>query len=348
MIAVHLDSVLLYADGVQLAVFRDRVASPYLAVLAERTKDGDTYLCTRVSPGRLAGIRGGRLDLREAFESPELSEMYSATVVDAERNHLELAHLDAVPAKWLPDHGFRLDLSARAGAAGADVTLAAQDRNRAVVYLHLNPPEAFEEPKIDALRLSRALSAFQKLVDRAYRRVLSSEQRAQRRADLAVDESTLQVLSFAEGSFGVHLQAKAAAGLFGETPVSRALERVDSIVSEMADPDASVAIARANRGHFVSAYQELLKFVFEGETPLSYRWSAPISDSGQQYSILPSQARDVYAALVAREDLSRRTRVRRDVHQGGCGQRGLEASGSGRPGPQREHRGGQLSPSVAL
>lgn len=305
MIPARLESVLLYADGVQLAVLRDAVNCAYIAVLSARDTSGDTYLCTRISPSRLGDLRRGRVDLRDALDSPEQPTWFSGVVSASMSGHLDLTQLDHVPAHWLPDRGFQLAKSI--GEEDADsrlVTTQASERNRAFIHLHLDPPEAHAETKIDAGRLSRALAAFQRVVDRALRVAPPASRGEGGRPAVEVEESTLQVLSFGHGSFGVYLQAKAQPNLFGETRLARALERIDELVSKSSDPPAVVTAAREYRGHFVGAYQDLLKFVFEGETPLSYVWSDPLSTRAYRQTIEPARALEVYRALVEREELS--------------------------------------------
>ena len=105
-----LQTILLDVDGPQLIVVRDAVGASYLGLLAERSEESDTFLCTAISAGRLTDLRHTRMDLREIFLTPEVHEYFAGRLTNG-ANHpprIELTPIGAPPEDWLPEAGFFL------------------------------------------------------------------------------------------------------------------------------------------------------------------------------------------------------------------------------------------------
>lgn len=56
---------------------------------------------------------------------------------------------------------------------------------------------------------------------------------------------------------------------------------------------------RENRGHFLSAYRELLKFIMDNDSPLRYEWSSPQYTLARRNTINVESATELYQILTA-------------------------------------------------
>jgi len=301
-----LETILLDVDGPQIIVVRDAVGASYIGLLTESSQERDTFLCTAISARRLADLRQGRMDLREAFLVPELMEYFAGRLTNGDDTlpRLLLDRIDTPPIEWLPDEGFFLhDFLQEVPPGATTIVSEATERHRAVVHFTLNPPEASEAAKINADRLAVALQAFQNVVRQAYRRAIA-DQAASIRALAAGEENyTLEVFGFAPSSFEVRLQSKASADLFGYSNLSRALKKIDELTAHLESPEVALDVAKQNRGHLIRAYQNLLKFVAENNTPLTYYWADPSAAVGVPRRITPEAASSLYEMLVSRKEL---------------------------------------------
>lgn len=302
-----LEAILLDVDGPQIIVVRDTVGTSYIGLLTESSRESDTFLCTAASTRRLADLRQGRMDLREAFLTPELTEYFAGRLTNVDDNppRLLLDRIDTLPVEWLPDEGFFLHDFLQAVPPGATTIVSeATERHRAIVHFTLNPPEASEAAKINADRLAVALEAFQNLVRHAYRRAIAGLSGSLRARASSEDNYTLEVFGFATGSFEVRLQSKASADLLGYSNLSRALKKIDELTAHLESPEVALEVAKQNRGHFVKAYQNLLRFIAESGTPMTYYWADPAEAVGTPRKISREAASSLYELLVSRQELS--------------------------------------------
>lgn len=301
-----IENVLLQTDDPEVVLARDALGVLVLGLLVSRDKQGDIFLAVPLSSGRLADIRAGKLDLREAFLRPETGEVFSADFsrIDG-RPVLRLSELPEIPPAWLPQPEFWLSDFLDIEEDSAPLIAVATERGGAVVELSLNPPEAYAEPKIDADRLGEALKVFQNLVRHAYTRGAGAVSESWRRFFGGENAFTLEVFAFSHGSFRIHLQSKGRADLSGLSALGLALAKIDELTQYIDSPDHALEVVKQNRGHVVSAYQALLKFVVEQGTPLRYEWADPASREVSRRRISPEHAGVLYELLVARQELSR-------------------------------------------
>jgi hypothetical protein len=306
MMDVRVESVLLDIDGPQIMLLRDNVGTAYVGLMTERIDDRDVFLCTPISVARLVRLRMGSEDLLAIFASPEISSFYSGRIELPLKTppSMALQALAEIPHSWLPDEGFLLsDFLAEVSADEINIVSQALERHRPVVHLNLDPPEAIHASRINADRLAHGIAVFQNLVKHAHKRALTTLTEAKRKLLGSPDNYTMEVFAFAPGSFEVHLQAKTGGDLLGHNSLSMALAKVDELASSVTDPDASVAIAQENRGHFVSAYQTFLQFVAESETPVRYSWAEPLDSEVHSCRISPEAASVLYEKLTATKEL---------------------------------------------
>lgn len=83
------------------------------------------------------------------------------------------------------------------------------------------------------------------------------------------------VIPAAAGSFRVVLEATRTPDMLGQNELARALQRVDVLFENAADPQKALATVKTHRGHLAGAYLRLLRFLVQHKTGLRYSWAEP-------------------------------------------------------------------------
>ena len=301
---VRLQTILLDADGPIIVVLRDTVDGAWLGMAVERAAAADEYLCVPISAARLSRFRHGAIDLRDVFVSPEESRFARVIIPASDLGQsVELVPILEIPEDWLPDAGFLLTSFIEPVAveyrAMSDL---ATSENRPILRLNLSPEGGAHA--VDVNELGSALILFQNGLRHAHSLVTKSLTFVQRRLQSAPENHTFEALAFASNSFEVHMRAKGGGDLFGNSPHVQALHKLDEIIAVVDDTDAAVTVAKANRGHFVSAVTALMKFVYQSDLPLSYAWTSPQSSRIHVHSVRPQAAKALYDALILKQELS--------------------------------------------
>ena len=290
---------LFYYDGHQVFEARDSIGGHYIAVMTgtefygaaedKIREGGDRYLVTGVSPGRLRLFRSGVIDLRSLLVESDHDERYVAIADSGIDQPLQLRRL-RVPLEGssaLPDPGFLLHDT----PTDDHVLREARERNNLVIEIVAEPPEAASQHRIRANTLAGMLNLMQSVVKYAYVAVTSDRHRS------STDHLLDVVVPAAAGSFRVVLASSNGLDLFDETDIRRALPRVDMLFEHTADPQATLAIVREHRGHLAGAYLELLRFLVNRDTGLTYTWAEPKSESAISRAVSHVEARRLAVAL---------------------------------------------------
>jgi len=284
MKTIQYRSTLFYYDGPQVFEARDDIGGHYVGVMVEPTSSHDRFLVTGTVPGRLREFLAGTLDLRSLLLEQSEREWFLTEAEGGLEQPLKLIEQSGslIESGLLPESGFLLH-----GVAEASSVLSeARTRNSLILEIAVTPPEAAEEHRIRVGTLSGLLGHIQMLIKHAYgaaRRELSLSVR--RRID-ASDAHLLDVIiPAAAGSFRVVLEGVKRGNLFGESELSRAMQRIDRLFEFAAEPEKAMAAMKENRGHLAGAYLRLLRFLMEHKTGLRYSWADPTSAKSQSHSV---------------------------------------------------------------
>lgn len=289
---------LVYYDGPQLSVATDPVGTRYLCLWVEQTETQDRFFCVAVSDARLSQFKQGALDLLEIYRNPEMDELFVGDFeLVGDEVALAVESVEQPSDHWYPQEGLFLTPD----EVEDTTTAEAKDRGKAVVHLALNPPEAREGPQIDVRHLVNGLRIYQNLVKHAYNKAIRSVDKNTREQDQlsSVSNYQMEVFAFSRGSFTVNMQSKRHADMLGFATIERALAFVDRAVSASNDLDQTLVFLRENRGHFLSAYRELLKFIMDNDSPLRYEWSSPQYTLARRNTIDVESATELYQILTA-------------------------------------------------
>lgn len=267
-------TTLFYYDGPQVFEARDAIGGHYIAVMVEPKDGAGRYLVAGVAPERLRQFRAGTLDLRALLSDGGSEEWFLTTVAHGLDQPLPLAP-QTVPLSGsglLPDAGFLLHDRPTEELALKE----ARERNNLVLEIAAEPPEAAAEHRIHVGTLIGLLSHVQTMIKHAYGAALRELSPDDRRAIDKTDAHIMDVVIPAgAGSFRVLLEAAKTPDLLGQSELARALQRVDALFENAADPAKALATVKAHRGHLAGAYLRLLCFLVKHKTGLRYSWAEP-------------------------------------------------------------------------
>ena len=278
-------NTLFYYDGPQVFEARDAIGGHYIAVMIESKDTHDRYLVTGVAPERLRQFRSGILDLRSLLAASNEEEWYLATTTAGLDKPLELSRqiTSLVESGLLPDDGFVL----HERPADESVLKEARERNNLVLEIATEPPEATTEHRIRTHTLAGLLVHVQTMVKHAYRTAMKGRSPRHRQPD---DDMLDVVVPAAAGSFRVVLEAANMPDLFGNSELVFALQRIDALFENAANPQDALAALTEHRGHLAGSYLKLLRFLVGHRTGLRYSWAEPNSDRPNNHAVSEAEA----------------------------------------------------------
>lgn len=301
---------LVYYDGPQLVHAIDSIGTNYICVLVKNLETVGRFLCVSVSPTRLNYFLNGDIDLRVVLESPEIEEFFLGIEDEQIIDTLDISPISKseILEQWLPEPGFFFKKQL---ISDETIIKEAVTRNRAIISITLNPPEARSETKISAEHLGQAVQLIQRLIKQAFKKALTQVDSSTReRIDIA-ENYELEVYSFSEGSFKLNLQNKALAGLWGYPEIERAFSLLDSVNTNLDSPEATVDSISEYGGHFAGAYRDLVRYITDNDMPITYEWTTPEQPSVNPIRISTRQAKPIYELLITRQDITKEIKVLR-------------------------------------
>jgi hypothetical protein len=267
-------TTLFYYDGPQVFEARDMIGGHYVAVMVEPKNGHDRYLVAGVAPERLRQFRAGTLDLRSLLTEAGVEDWYLTTATAGldQPLVLDLQTAPLTASGLLPDEGFLLH-----DRPAEEIALKeARERNNLVLEIAAEPPEAAEEHRIRVGTLVGLLGHVQTMIKHAYGAALRELSSDNRRAIDRTDAHLMDVvIPAAPGSFRVVLEAAKTPDLLGQNELAHALQRVDALFENAANPTKALATVKEHRGHLAGAYLRLLRFLAQHKTGLRYSWAEP-------------------------------------------------------------------------
>lgn len=295
MKTVRHTTTLFYYDGDQVFEARDAIGGHYIAVMVTPEAGRDRYIVAGVAPERLRQFRVGALDLRTLLLERGEADWYFGAFSAAGTDLVIQPQVGSLTASdLLPEAGFLL----HARPAGDLALQEARQRNNLVLEVAVDPPEAAEEHRIRVPTLIGLLGHVQTMVKHAYGAALRELSLSRRRE---IDRSDAHLLNVvvpaARGSFRVVLEGAKTPDMLGQSELARALTRVDSLFENVSNPEQTIAVLKANRGHLAGAYLRLLRFLNERQMGLRYSWAEPAFTRPQSRAVTESQAGFLVTAL---------------------------------------------------
>jgi hypothetical protein len=288
-------ATLFYYDGPQVFEARDTIGGHYLALLTENLEGRARYLAVGVSPGRLREFRLGSTDLRTVLLAGADEGWFLTEAADlTEPLGLAPQTSSLADSPYLPEAGFVLH-----DAPAAEASLReARARNNLVLEMAVEPPEAAAEHRIRMDTLAGLLVHVQTMLKHAYGAALRELSIDTRKTLDRTDAHLMDVvIPAAAGSFRVVLEATRSPDMLGQNELARALQLVDEMFEQTADPVATLARVKKRRGHLAGAYLRLLRFLASHRSGLRYAWAEPNFAAARQRTLTEKEAQPLIDAL---------------------------------------------------
>lgn len=295
MKTLRLKTVLLEYDYPQVFVAIDRVGCHYVCMVCELLGCEPRFICTPVSSERSMRLLRGTMDLRNVFEYPEVPEFYFAAPDDLLVDfNVTLSGLLECPLDMLPDAGLFFSYD-------DEVLDKAREIKTTVAYASLSVPEAKDEPRIKAAKLSEFLSIYQNSVKHLSRVEAKVAGKAIPKNE---DPYEMDVFGTDHGSFTVQLRSSDSTDMFGENPaLTSAFRKLNQFLDIAEDTEEALKFLLSVKGHAASALMSLLTFISENQCQLVNRWSTPVMPESNVSRIRVATAQNVLEKCRARQDL---------------------------------------------
>ncbi|HBK47892.1 MAG TPA: hypothetical protein DDZ74_00710 [Pseudomonas sp.] len=296
MRSVKLILTLLEYDFPQVFVAQDLIGSRYACMLAEINGDDPLFLCVPISDQRFKDLCSAKIDLRMAYEFPEVNDFYTVSPNDLTQSFSLLpAQYSVIPEYLLPDSGLVFDYE-------DEVSNKAQELRSTVAYASLSVPEAANEPRIRTRKLSEFLAIYQSVIRNLARAAAKAIGKPIPKEE---DPYEADVFGFSYGSFTVQVRSADSGDILGENrALISAFTKLNEFLNVAANPDDAVKFLLSVKGHAASSLMNLLNFVSENDCQLTNRWSTPGMHSSSMGKIRVASAQNIIQKCRQREDLS--------------------------------------------
>lgn len=269
------ESVLLFYDYPQVFIAKDIVDLKYTCMAIDEDETGPVYLCTPISKKRHDKLVTSKIDLKEVFEKPEVSEFYKSKYSEdesfliIEHEPYALCPPDLLPEKDLFFNNYD------------EVASKALEENTTISYASLSPAEAKDSPRIRTSKLSEFLTLYQNSIK--YLTKLSAKDINKSIQKNETPFST-DVFGFSYGSFTVQIRSSYDGDLLGDNALlSAAFTKLNTFLESTSNANKAIDYLHSVKGHTASSLIKLLDFMSKNSCPMKHQWASP--GMGQSHSI---------------------------------------------------------------
>jgi hypothetical protein len=292
---------LFYCDGIQVFEGKDEIGGNYVGVLSGDLTGEPEYVIVGINPWQLQQFRLGKVDLRSLMVQRPYSEWLAGPLLDSKNGLLVDAEPQngSIPEPCLPEEGFVLSL-----APSTDAHLVRHEsiaRNNLAFEVALDTRIPSDEHRVRANTLGGLLIHIQSLVGNAYRKAKSlSRGVPHKESNPLLDVA----VGAAAGSFKVLLVPSQLPNLFNQSELSEALEIIDFVLSDSANPKQTLERVQKYAGHTAKSLVRLLQFIIANDVSLSYSWAAPDRDKVSSRYLPAANASLLLATLSTTENIA--------------------------------------------
>lgn len=296
-----ISQILVYYDFPEIFVAYDNVGTNYLCLLISADNQETNYISTAISTKRLSSFINGKIDLREIFEKPEISNWLFFNQVK-ENIEAKLWEGESLPDEYLPDEGFIYQKQLQ----GEELILnEAIEKNNAVVHLAVSDSE--DNYSIDADNLGDIVKLYQIIIENSYKKALSQRNIKGKKAFYVPNNYKLRAFASSYSSFNLHLYSTSYRDLWGNAIIELGLEKFDEITKDYESQDDFIASLRTVKGHTLSSLKKLVKKLIDNDIKLKHKWFAPNQEKVHLTIIDKVKAEKIYEVLNLSEELTEET-----------------------------------------
>lgn len=254
---IFIDRILVYYDIPQVFIAKDAINTRYLCMFIGSNSDYDSYVGVQISQSRLFELLAGKIDLRTAYQTPEIHEYFDI-------HHAEdirvVAMNSSIDDQYLPDEDFftKVDL---------DDTIESEVLNLNKPVLHIGLEDDHSAPQANIKVLSRVLGE----VDGIYYSACA-------RLGVPGSKRTLVAYLATAASYNIHMYADVEPDLFGQTEVDRVFEHISNLFQRTSVGDVRDSLSEVN-GVELSHYKSLIRVLKKNGLALKYKYLSTQMDA---------------------------------------------------------------------
>jgi len=266
-----------YFDGPKLFSCSNTAGQKYLVFWLGDEKDQDRWLYVPISETRLQLARSGGISLRNVCAQPEDGVLWliNLTFDSDEPTKVDAITPDQLLLSDLPAENSYLTFETQTLPVVEETTsLRAERAWREIIDLALNP-EGERRNEIAANTLGKALVNTQELLESVLFAVSGYKSKKGRPPTSLQEKAQLRAVGVFASSFGMRLQSKEIADIFGFTGLGLAIESLIKLINAGADRDRLKSLLTELGGRVAARYAILLNSLAGSSTDLKVKWASP-------------------------------------------------------------------------
>lgn len=296
-----ISQILVYYDFPEIFVAYDNVGTNYLCLLISADNQETNYISTAISTKRLGNFINGKIDLRDIFENPEISNWLFFNQVK-DNIEAKLWEGENLPNEYLPLEGFIYQKQLQ----GEELILnEAIEKNNAVVHLAVSDSE--DNYSIDADNLGDIVKLYQIIIENSYKKALSQRNIKEKKSFYIPNNYKLRAFASSYSSFNLHLYSTSYRDLWGNAIIELGLQKFDEITKDFESQDDFITSLRTVKGHTLSSLKKLVKKLMDYDIKLKHKWFAPNQEKVHLTIIDKVKAEKIYEVLNLSEELTEET-----------------------------------------
>lgn len=277
---IFIDRILVYYDIPQVFIAKDAIDTRYLCIFIDSNSDYDLYVGVQISQARLFELFAGKIDLRTAYQSPEIKEYFDI-------HHAEdirvVAMNSSIEEQYLPEEDFftTIDL---------DDTIESEVLSLNKPVLHIGLEDSHSAPRANIKVLSKVLGE----VDGIYSSACA-------RLGVPVAKRKLVAYLASAASYNIHMYADVEPDLFGQTEVDGVFEHISNLFQRTSVGDVSESLSEV-KGVELSHYKSLIRVLKKNDLALKYKYLTTQMDAPVVSHHIESQKIKDVAELLSLND----------------------------------------------
>lgn len=278
---IFIERILVYYDIPQVFIAKDAIDTRYLCMYIGSQSDYDSYVGVQISQSRLFELFAGKIDLRTAYQAPEIQEYFDIHNAGDLR---VVAMNSSIEDQYLPDEDFFT-------AIDLDDTIEREVLSLNKPVLHIGLEDGHSTPRADIKVLSRVLGE----VDGIYSSACI-------RLGVPVAKRRLVAYVASAASYNIHMYADVEPDLFGQTEVDGVFEHISNLFQRTSVGDVSESLSEV-KGVELSHYKSLIRVLKKNDLAMKYKYLTTQMDAPVvSHHIETQQIKDVAELLSLNDD----------------------------------------------
>jgi len=238
---VRIEETFVDYDGPRLFTCRSNTDQLYLVNWVDEGERDDTWLYVAISQRRLDMVRSGMVPLRDAFVHAEGAVFVAVLDRDSQAaDRITRTEGEALPSAWLPDSDERLSITTATlppAVTSSELERRARQEGRTRFRVEIDDPSRMRSEG-STRRVGELLVSLQNVFDNVgLAQLVADPPQAGRIPAEVTARTATDVLELAAASFVIELGSEESEDLFGDSPISRVVATITSLLNPATTPE---------------------------------------------------------------------------------------------------------------